>query len=163
ISGGGRYDYLAEEIGGPATPGVGFGAGIERLLLALEDAGVEAPAEEPIDVLFACDEGAPRERVLALMASLRAAGRTADTDYAGLIFVDLRDQTGICQLVVNPERSAEAAKQAHGIRNEFVLHAEGEVVARAAEAVNPNLPTGEVELQVDTLRVLSSAPPLPFQ
>ena len=83
ISGGGRYDYLAEEIGGPATPGVGFGAGIERLLLALEDAGVEAPAEEPIDVFFACDEGAPRERVLALMGSLRSAGRTADTDYAG--------------------------------------------------------------------------------
>src|SRR5438874_2384666 len=84
-------------------------------------------------------------------------------DHGGLIFVDLRDQTGICQLVVNPERSAEAAKRAHGIRNEFVLHAQGEVVARAAEAVNPNLPTGEVELQVDTLRVLSSAPPLPFQ
>src|SRR6184192_1652258 len=84
-------------------------------------------------------------------------------DHGGLIFVDLRDQTGICQLVVNPERSPEAAKQAHGIRNEFVLRAQGEVVARAAEAVNPNLPTGEVELQVDALRVLSAAPPLPFQ
>jgi aspartyl-tRNA synthetase len=84
-------------------------------------------------------------------------------DHGGLIFVDLRDQTGICQLVVNPERAPEAAKQAHGIRNEFVLQAEGEVVARAADAVNPNLPTGEVELQVDTLRVLSTAPPLPFQ
>src|SRR5438067_2894510 len=84
-------------------------------------------------------------------------------DHGGLIFVDLRDQTGICQLVVNPERSAEAAKQAHGIRNEFVLHAEGEVVARAPEAVNPNLPTGEVEMQVDTLRVISTSPPLPFQ
>ena len=84
-------------------------------------------------------------------------------DHGGLIFVDLRDQTGICQLVVNPERSAEAAGAAHGIRNEFVLQAEGEVVARAPEAVNPNLPTGEVELQVDTLRVLSSSTPLPFQ
>jgi len=84
-------------------------------------------------------------------------------DHGGLIFVDLRDETGICQLVVNPERSPEAAKQAHGIRNEFVLQAEGEVVARAADAVNPNLPTGEVELQVDTLRVLATAPPLPFQ
>src|SRR5437763_13191279 len=84
-------------------------------------------------------------------------------DHGGLIFVDLRDQTGICQLVVNPERSAEAAKQARGSRNEFVLDAQGEVVARAAEAVNPNLPTGEVELQVDSLRVLSTAPPLPFQ
>ncbi len=84
-------------------------------------------------------------------------------DHGGLIFVDLRDETGICQLVVNPERSPEAAKQAHGIRNEFVLQAEGEVVGRATDAVNPNLPTGEVELQVDSLRVLATAPPLPFQ
>ena len=84
-------------------------------------------------------------------------------DHGGLIFVDLRDETGICQLVVNPERSPDAAAQAHGIRNEFVLQAQGEVVARAPDAVNPNLPTGEVELQVDVLRVLSSAPPLPFQ
>jgi aspartyl-tRNA synthetase len=84
-------------------------------------------------------------------------------DHGGLIFVDLRDQTGICQLVVNPERAAAAAEAAHGIRNEFVLQAQGEVVARAPEAVNPNLPTGEVELQVDELRVVSTAPPLPFQ
>jgi len=84
-------------------------------------------------------------------------------DHGGLIFVDLRDQSGICQLVVNPERSPEAAKDAHGIRNEFVVQAEGEVVARAPDSVNPNLPTGEVELQVETLRVLSNAPPLPFQ
>ena len=84
-------------------------------------------------------------------------------DHGGLIFIDLRDQTGICQLVVNPERAPEAAKAAHGIRNEYVLQAEGEVVARAPEAVNPNLPTGEVEMQVDTLRVISTSPPLPFQ
>jgi aspartyl-tRNA synthetase len=84
-------------------------------------------------------------------------------DHGGLIFIDLRDQTGICQLVVNPERAPEAAKAAHGVRNEYVLQAEGEVVARAPEAVNPNLPTGEVELQVDTLRVISTSPPLPFQ
>ena len=84
-------------------------------------------------------------------------------DHGGLIFVDLRDETGICQLVVNPERSPDAAKAAHAIRNEFVLQAEGEVVARAPDAVNPNLPTGEVELQVDMLRVLATAPPLPFQ
>jgi len=84
-------------------------------------------------------------------------------DHGGLIFVDLRDETGICQLVVNPERAPDAAKAAHAIRNEFVLQAEGEVVARAPDAVNPNLPTGEVELQVDMLRVLATAPPLPFQ
>jgi aspartyl-tRNA synthetase len=84
-------------------------------------------------------------------------------DHGGLIFIDLRDQSGICQLVVNPERAADAAKAAHDVRNEFVLQAEGEVVARAPEAINPNLPTGEVEVQVDTLHVLSTAPPLPFQ
>jgi aspartyl-tRNA synthetase len=84
-------------------------------------------------------------------------------DHGGLIFVDLRDETGICQLVVNPERAAEAASVAHGIRNEFVLRAEGEVAARAPEAVNPNLATGEVELQVEKLEILSTAPPLPFQ
>jgi histidyl-tRNA synthetase len=83
ICAGGRYDGLIEAIGGRHTPGVGFGAGIERLLLALEHAAVEAPAEEPIDIFFACDDGAPRERVLALMARLRSAGRSADTDYAG--------------------------------------------------------------------------------
>jgi aspartyl-tRNA synthetase len=84
-------------------------------------------------------------------------------DHGGLIFVDLRDETGICQLVVNPERAPDAAKAAHAIRNEFVLQADGEVVARAPDAVNSNLPTGEVELQVDMLRVLATAPPLPFQ
>jgi aspartyl-tRNA synthetase len=84
-------------------------------------------------------------------------------DHGGLVFVDLRDSTGIGQLVLNPERSAEAAGAAREIRNEFVLRAEGEVVARAPENVNPGLPTGEVELQVDRLEILSRCPPLPFQ
>jgi histidyl-tRNA synthetase len=80
ISGGGRYDYLVEEIGGPPTPGVGFGAGLERLLLAAPE--LEAAAQE-IDVFFALDDGAPRERVLALVADLRRAGKSAEADYAG--------------------------------------------------------------------------------
>ncbi len=84
-------------------------------------------------------------------------------DHGGLVFVDLRDESGICQLVINPERAPEAAKAAHGIRNEFVLRAEGEVVRRSAETVNPNMPTGEVEVQVDTLEILSTCSPLPFQ
>ena len=83
-------------------------------------------------------------------------------DHGGLVFIDLRDEAGVCQLVVNPERAPDAAAAAHGIRNEFVLRAEGEVVRRSDEAVNPNLPTGEVELQVDSLDVLSTCPPLPF-
>ena len=84
-------------------------------------------------------------------------------DHGGLIFVDLRDAGGICQLVVNPERALEAADSAHQIRNEFVLRAEGEVVERAPENVNPDLPTGTVELQVDRLEILSRSTPLPFQ
>jgi aspartyl-tRNA synthetase len=84
-------------------------------------------------------------------------------DHGGLVFIDLRDHTGKLQLVVNPERAAEAKEAAQELRNEFVIQAEGEVVARAPEAVNPNLPTGEVEIQVDTLRILSRSTPLPFQ
>ena len=87
----------------------------------------------------------------------------ARRDHGGLIFVDLRDRAGICQLVVNPERAPEAAEAAHGVRNEFVLRATGEVVPRAPEAVNPRLATGDVELQVDGLEIVSRAPPLPFQ
>jgi aspartyl-tRNA synthetase len=84
-------------------------------------------------------------------------------DHGGLVFIDLRDSTGVGQLVVNPERAPEAAAAAHDIRNEFVLQAEGEVAARSPENVNPGLPTGEVELQVDTLEIISRSPPLPFQ
>jgi histidyl-tRNA synthetase len=81
ISGGGRYDGLAEELGGQPTPGVGFGAGIERLLLAAHVAGLEAEPP-PTDVFFALDEGAPRERVLEWLAELRRRGVACDTDYA---------------------------------------------------------------------------------
>jgi histidyl-tRNA synthetase len=82
ISGGGRYDGLVEEIGGPPTPGVGFGAGIERLALAVEEAGVEA---EPagIDVFFMFGEGAERSGAFAEMAKLRGAGLVCDAEYAG--------------------------------------------------------------------------------
>jgi aspartyl-tRNA synthetase len=89
----------------------------------------------------------------------------ADTrrDHGGLIFVDVRDRTGLCQLVFNPERAPEAHATAHGVRNEFVLRAEGEVAPRAPEAVNPKLATGEVEVQVDKADVVAASPPLPFQ
>ena len=80
ISGGGRYDGLVEEIGGPPTPGVGFGAGIERLHLALGD---REPPGEAIDVFFALEDEAKRSAILPLLAKLRASGRSADTDYAG--------------------------------------------------------------------------------
>jgi histidyl-tRNA synthetase len=83
ISGGGRYDYLVEEIGGPATPGVGFGAGIERLLLAMEEEGVAGETPPAIDVFFALEPDAPREAVATWLAELRRHGVACDTDYAG--------------------------------------------------------------------------------
>jgi aspartyl-tRNA synthetase len=87
----------------------------------------------------------------------------ARRDHGGLVFVDLRDRSGVCQLVVNPERAPRATQAAHAVRNEFVLRAEGEVVRRAPENVNADLATGEVEVQVDALEVVSRCPPLPFQ
>jgi histidyl-tRNA synthetase len=83
LSGGGRYDGLAEELGGKHTPGVGFGAGIERLLLALEQADIAPPEDPGIDVFFICSDGADRAAVLARMLELRAAGVRADADFAG--------------------------------------------------------------------------------
>ncbi|HEX5245596.1 MAG TPA: aspartate--tRNA ligase [Gaiellaceae bacterium] len=87
----------------------------------------------------------------------------ARRDHGGLVFVDLRDWSGIVQLVVNPEHARAAADAAHDLRNEFVIQAEGNVVPRAPELVNPNLATGEVEVQVERLEILSTSTPLPFQ
>jgi histidyl-tRNA synthetase len=83
LSGGGRYDGLIEELDGPPTPGVGFGAGLERLLLALENEGL-AEAEAPVpDLFFLVDPDADRTAALVQMARLRGAGIACDTDYAG--------------------------------------------------------------------------------
>ncbi len=110
------------------------------------------------------DLGAGELRPEHVGQRLKLAGWVAKRrDHGGLVFIDLRDSSGVGQLVVNPERSPEAAAAAHDIRNEFVLQAEGEIAARTPENVNPNLPTGEVELQVDKLEIISRAPPLPFQ
>jgi aspartyl-tRNA synthetase len=89
----------------------------------------------------------------------------ADTrrDLGGLVFVDLRDYSGKVQLVINPEHAPDAAATAHEIRNEFVLQAEGEVVTRDPATVNPNIATGEIEVKVDALRIVSRSTPLPFQ
>ena len=80
IAGGGRYDGLIEEIGGSPTPGIGFGAGIERLILSI---GADRAEPEHADVFFVLEEGADRVRVLPLLAELRRRGLRADMDYAG--------------------------------------------------------------------------------
>ena len=82
ICGGGRYDYLVEEIGGPPTPGIGFGAGIERLVLSLELEGIGADAPL-LDLFLVVEDAAQRQEVLTTMATLRARGYSCDTDYAG--------------------------------------------------------------------------------
>jgi aspartyl-tRNA synthetase len=84
-------------------------------------------------------------------------------DHGGLVFVDLRDEDGLLQVVVNPENAARAAETAHALRNEFVVRATGEVVRRTAETVNPAMATGEIEIQATELEILSRSTPLPFQ
>jgi aspartyl-tRNA synthetase len=84
-------------------------------------------------------------------------------DHGGLIFIDLRDRTGLLQLVFRPEEVPEAHAAAGRLRGEDVISATGELVARAEGTVNPNLATGEVELAVSQLELLADAETPPFQ
>ena len=81
-------------------------------------------------------------------------------DHGGLIFIDLRDHTGIIQLVVTPE-TEEAFRLAESVRDEYVLCATGKMRERAPELVNPNIPTGKIELVVSELTLLNKSEPLP--
>jgi histidyl-tRNA synthetase len=82
ICGGGRYDGLVQAVGGPDVPGIGFGAGLERLLLAVEREAAP-PEAEPLDVFVAFESPQARDAVLPAVARWRAEGRSVDTDYAG--------------------------------------------------------------------------------
>ncbi len=84
-------------------------------------------------------------------------------DHGGVIFIDLRDRTGLAQVVFNPTASSEAHRRAHDVRGEYVLACRGEVKARPADAVNPNLATGEIELWVNEVEVLSESHTPPFE
>ena len=84
-------------------------------------------------------------------------------DLGGLIFVDLRDEGGVVQLVINPEHAPAAAELAKELRNEFVVRARGDVVRRAPGTVNASIATGEIEVQVGELEILSRSTALPFQ
>jgi aspartyl-tRNA synthetase len=84
-------------------------------------------------------------------------------DHGGLIFVDLRDRTGLVQLVFNPDQAGEAHQAAHRLRAEDVLTAAGNVVRRSPDTVNPELPTGEFELRVGEFELLADAETPPFE
>ncbi|MGD6795713.1 aspartate--tRNA ligase [Metabacillus indicus] len=83
-------------------------------------------------------------------------------DLGGLIFIDLRDRTGIVQIVVNPEVSEEALKIAEKARSEYVLDIEGTVAARSEGTVNPNLATGKIEIMVEKAAIINAAKNPPF-
>jgi histidyl-tRNA synthetase len=125
ISGGGRYDYLVEEIGGPATPGVGFGAGIERLLIAMEEEGVAAADAPGVDVFIAVEPEAPRELVPPLLKGLRDDGIAADTDYAGRSLKGQLTQAGRSgaqtTVIFRPD---DAVIRRAGAQDEPVAHAD---------------------------------------
>ncbi len=83
-------------------------------------------------------------------------------DHGGVIFVDLRDRTGIGQIVFKPDSAPTAHERAQEIRSEYVLAVRGVLAPRAEDAINPNLPTGEVELIADEVRILNTATTPPF-
>jgi aspartyl-tRNA synthetase len=85
-------------------------------------------------------------------------------DHGGVIFLDLRDRTGIVQIVSDPQRTPGSYEQADALRNEYVVQITGRVTPRPAESLNPRLPTGEVEIYADQIQLLNAVrKQLPFQ
>src|SRR5699024_1771931 len=79
-----------------------------------------------------------------------------------LIFIDLRDQSGLVQLVFNPDYSKEALEIAESLLSEYVIEVEGKVIERDAETVNLNLDTGHIEVTISTIQVINKSKNLPF-
>ena len=83
-------------------------------------------------------------------------------DHGGVIFIDLRDRSGIVQVVFNPDVEKDSHARAHDLRNEFVIRVRGKLARRTDETINPKMQTGEVELFVEEFDLLNTAKPSPF-
>ena len=111
LFGGGRYDGLAEVLGGPHVPGVGFGMGLERVLLALEQEGIEAPEEPGLAVFVVGVGDAGHARAHDLVRELRAAGVAADAAFEDRPLkaqLKMADRTGASHAAIVGERELEA-------------------------------------------------------
>ena len=83
-------------------------------------------------------------------------------DHGGLIFIDLRDRSGVVQVVASPDHNLESFHKAEDVRSEYVLCVRGKITERDAEAINPNLATGRYEMYCEELRVLNASKTPPF-
>ncbi|HAZ45365.1 MAG TPA: aspartate--tRNA ligase, partial [Cyanobacteria bacterium UBA11371] len=85
-------------------------------------------------------------------------------DHGGVIFLDLRDRSGIVQIVSDPQRTPDSYAKAENLRNEYVVKITGRVTQRPEESLNPKLPTGEIEIYADQIELLNTVrKQLPFQ
>ena len=108
-----------------------------------------------------CYCGEPRKNSVGRELTLLGWVQTR-RDHGGLIFVDLRDRTGIVQVVFNPEISQAAHEKAKQVRSEDVLAVRGLLTLRPSETINPGIATGEVELSVREVRLLNASQVPPF-
>ncbi len=108
-----------------------------------------------------CYCGEPREEEVG-KELVRAGWVHSRRDHGGVIFVDLRDRSGVLQLVFNPETNPESHAKAGSLRNEYVLAARGTLRLRSDDTINPNMPTGKIELMVSELEILNDSAPSPF-
>ncbi len=138
LFGGGRYDGLAETLGGPAVPGVGFGMGLERVLLALHDEGVQPPSEPPLDVYVVAIGDDARASGVSLVSDLRASGVTADLPY--------EDRPLKAQLKMADRASARFA----AIVGEYELAAGTVTLRRMLDGTQRTVAPGEVAAHVLT-------------
>ena len=122
LAGGGRYDRLVEDLGGPPTPGMGFGMGIERVLIALQAANMQTPEAPALDA-FLCPLGAAaRGAAVPLLAKLRAAGLAADMDYTGRRLKAMFEQADLTRarycVILGDDEIAKGVAQVRAMRAE---------------------------------------------